>query len=33
LVCDIGQVPIRNFDWLSFAPTLIAFSGPSAQPF
>jgi hypothetical protein len=26
---DIGQVPTRNFDWLSFTPTLVAFSGRS----
>jgi hypothetical protein len=26
--CDIGQVPSRNFDWLSFTP-LVTFSGPS----
>jgi hypothetical protein len=25
---DIGQVPLRNFDWLPFTPPLVAFSGP-----
>jgi hypothetical protein len=27
-VWDIGQVPVRNFDWLPFNPPLVAFSGP-----
>jgi hypothetical protein len=26
---DIGQVPVRNFDWLPFTPPLVAVSGPS----
>jgi hypothetical protein len=26
---DIGQVSVRNFDWLPFTPPLVAVSGPS----
>jgi hypothetical protein len=30
LICDIGHVPVRNFDWLPFTPPLlVAFSSPS----
>jgi hypothetical protein len=29
LFWDIGQVPVRNFDWLPFTPPLVALSGPS----
>jgi hypothetical protein len=28
-VWDIGQVTVSNFDWLSFTPPLVTFSGPS----
>jgi hypothetical protein len=28
-VWDIDQVPLRNFDWLSFTPPLVASSDPS----
>jgi hypothetical protein len=28
-IWDISQVPMRNFDWLSFIPHLVVFSGPS----